>query len=79
MMMEVQPPLSLSWVGSSCLCSQDAERELIALREKVILHNKGELCITLSLANQVYVRHTPNARRLFVANRLITPTFRCTY
>lgn len=79
-MMEVQPPLSLSWVGSSFLCPQDAERELAALREKVILHNnKGELCVILSLANQVYVLvHTPKCAVIRSKSAHHT-TFRCTH
>lgn len=48
--MEMQPaPLSLSWVGNSCLCQKDAERELIALRGKTIMQtgesNVWILCI----------------------------------
>lgn len=63
--MAIQPSsLSLSWVGSSCLCPQDAERELVALREKVILH-KGESFISYSI------------RRLFVRSKAAHHTIRC--
>lgn len=36
-----QSPPRLSWMGTSCLCAQEAERELAALRAKPMLR-KGK-------------------------------------
>lgn len=56
------PPGDLSWVGTSCLCAQDAERELTAMRVKPLPHrgvrdicsSEGDIECWYYLAKETY-------------------------
>lgn len=72
MTMQQQNHFGLSWIGTSCLCAQDAERELAALRAPPLPH-RGEgyaLVWELSLDGR-YVRQLIAAcvRRILAGHR----------